>query len=364
VIPEDNRFHSDPDGILADSEHLIDGWRVATPDASDRFTIARLTQLLREDERAGRGWAGSSVDDVLVSVSPRGLRMRENVVLRDPDDEIQAWGSVHDRSVGRMLYVHLVARDLPDDVAGSCSSLLFAWADEQARAVGAARGLRAQQIDTGAFADDHRKQQWLADRGYTKARTWLQMSRPVTADDAGLVPDPAKWQRGPVTIRRVRRGPDGLPDSVDVHAVHQVLEHAFRDHFNSSEETFGEFVHRLRESPGHAWDHWWLALLDNPELEGIGPVPVGALVGTVSETNGGPDGSYIGYIGVLDAARGQGVAKGLLGTIVADAAVRGRNRVGLEVDADSPTGARGLYESLGWKTKYVTESWHRDVTIG
>jgi ribosomal protein S18 acetylase RimI-like enzyme len=66
---------------------------------------------------------------------------------------------------------------------------------------------------------------------------------------------------------------------------------------------------------------------------------------------------------VLEAARGRGVAKGLLRTIIADAAARGRDRVGLEVDADSPTGAAGLYTSMDWKTKYVTESWHRDVPV-
>ena len=69
------------------------------------------------------------------------------------------------------------------------------------------------------------------------------------------------------------------------------------------------------------------------------------------------------YIGVLQNARGRGVAKSLLNTVVADAASRGRDRVGLEVDADSPTGADGLYVSMGWSTKYVTESWHRDVPV-
>ena len=142
-----------------------------------------------------------------------------------------------------------------------------------------------------------------------------------------------------------------------------MLEAAFLDHFNSWEETFDEFVHRLREDPGHRWDHWWLAELENPALDGIGPVPVGALVGTHLESNGGPDGSYVSYIGVLDAARGRGVAKGLLHTIIADAAARGRDRVGLEVDADSPTGAARPLHALGWKTKYVTESWHRDVPV-
>ena len=302
--------------------------------------VARLTDLLREHERAGRGWAGASVDDVLVEVSERGLRMRENVVVRDPDGEIRAWGSVHDRAEGRMLFVHVVERDLPDDVADACSALLFSWAEGQARAVGAARGLDVQQIDTGAFADDDRQHAWLEPAGFERVRTWLQMSRPVASDEAALVPDPGRLGAQDVAIRRVRRrDDDGLPDSVDLHAVHQVLEQAFRDHFNSWEETFGEFVHRVREDPGHRWDHWWLAELAHEDLEGIGPMPVGALVGTHLESSNGRDGSYVSYIGVLDDARGRGVAKALLHTIIADAAVRGRDRVGLEVDADSPTGA-------------------------
>ena len=93
------------------------------------------------------------------------------------------------------------------------------------------------------------------------------------------------------------------------------------------------------------------------------PVPVGALLATASEGADGPDGSYVSYIGVLEAARGRGVAKGLLKTVIADAAVRGRDRVRLEVDADSSTGAEGLYSRMGWVTKYVTESWHRDVLV-
>ncbi len=63
-------------------------------------------------------------------------------------------------------------------------------------------------------------------------------------------------------------------------------------------------------------------------------------------------------------ARGRGVAKSLLHTVIADAAERGRDRVGLEVDASSPTGADGLYRSMGWETDYVTESWFKDVDFG
>ena len=181
------------------------------------------------------------------------------------------------------------------------------------------------------------------------------MSRPVVEADASLVPDPAHWTRDGVTFRLVSQDPAGLPDEADLRAVHDVLEGAFADHFNSREETFDDFVHRLRLDPGHRWDHWWLAEL--------GPVPVGALAGSQLETPNGSDGSYVDYVGVLEAARGRGVAKGLLNTIITDAALRGRDRVGLEVDADSPTGAEGLYAAMGWRTTYVTESWHRDIEI-
>ena len=206
MIPEDSRFERDPDEVLPDDAPLPPGWEVGAPDPSDRFDVARLTHLLRAHERHGRGWAGSSVDDVLVEVSEEGLRTRENVVLRDPEGEIRAWGSVHDRAEGRMLFVHIVERDLPDDVADRCSDVLIEWAVGQAREVGRARGLDVQQIDTGAFADDERQHRWLSSSGFDRVRTWWQMSRPVDRRR------PPSWTRpelgegrGRVPARRPRR---------------------------------------------------------------------------------------------------------------------------------------------------------------
>jgi mycothiol synthase len=359
VIPSENRFESDPVAALGAVSGLPTGWSVTTPDPADRFDVARLTRLLRAHELHGRGWAAAGVDDVLVEVSERGLRTRANVVVRDQHGDIHAWGSVHDRSVGRMLFVHVVERDLPHDVEDRCSDLLLGWAQAQARVLGAARGLDTQQIDTGAFAGDERQARWLSDAGFDRVRTWWQMSRPVEPTEADVVESPEHWETDGVVVRLVGRTRDGMPDEDDLRGVHEVLEGAFVDHFNSNEETFEEFLYRLREDPGHRWDHWWLAeIVDGDETR-----PVGALIGTAAESVDGPDGSYVSYLGVLEAARGRGVAKGLLRTIIADAAARGRDRVGLEVDADSPTGAAGLYTSMGWQTKYVTESWHRDVPI-
>jgi ribosomal protein S18 acetylase RimI-like enzyme len=359
VIPEGNRFESDPATLVTGDPGLPPGWVVGRPDGADPATVGRLAELLRGHESAGRGWAGSGEDEVLVEVSERALATRENVVVRDAEGTIQAWGSVHDRAAGRMLLVHVVARELPEDQAGRCADVLFTWAEGQARAVGAARGLAVQQIDTGAFADDRRLHEWLDRAGFEQVRTWWQMSRPVAPEEADLVPDVRRWEERGVVFRQVRSQDDGRPDEADVRAVHDVLEGAFTGHFNSAQETFDEFVHRLGEEPGHRWEHWWLAEV----VDGDDVVPVGALVGAVTGPEPGPQGSYVSYLGVLEAARGRGVAKGLLRTVIADAAARGRDRVGLEVDADSPTGADGLYVAMGWRTRYVTESWHRDVRV-
>lgn len=355
----DSRFESDPEELVDPDEvvGLPQGWAIDVP-AAEGSDVERLTTLLREHERAGRGWPGSGREDVLVEVSQPGLLTRQNVVVRDETGRIRAWGSAHDRAVGRMLLVHVVERGLPETVGRACSDVIVEWAAGQAREVGAARGLDVQQIDTGAFADDERQHRWLSASGFERVRTWWQMSRSVTPDEISLVTSPMEWSDRGVRFRMVRRqDEDGMPDAEHLRAVHDVLEEAFTDHFNSKPETFDEFLHRLREDPGHRWDHWWLA-----SLEETGE-PVGALVATVSESTDGPDGSYVSYIGVVEAARGRGVAKGLLRTVITDAAARGRDRVGLEVDADSETGAHHLYESMGWKTAYVTESWHRDVPV-
>lgn len=357
MIPEDNRFESDPErALVGEPEDLPYGWQLGAPDPGAVSDVARLTELLRVDEEHGRGWSSSGEDEVRVELG--GTEMRENLVIRDADGVIQAWGSVHDRAGGRMLFIHLIARDLSDREVAACSDVLVDWAVAQARMVGAARGLDVQQVDCGAFADDARQQRLLERAGFRRVRSWWQMKRPVAPEEGDLVPSADQWQVEGVRFRVVRRGSDGLPDVDDLREVHEVLESAFVDHFNSHPETFWEFIHRLREDPGHRWDHWWLAeSVDDPVT------PLGTLIGSASTNADGRDGSYVEYLGVLEAARGRGVAKGLLHTAIADAAIRGRSTIGLEVDADSPSGAHELYLAMGWQTSYVTQSWHRDVVV-
>lgn len=329
---------------------LPPGWtdRDAGPD-----DVPALHRVAEAHDRAGAGRATTSRQDVAAQVAGRGARTRRHRLVADPSGAVVAWASLHDRAAGRVVVVVHVDPALDDDTSDRVAAHLLEWAEAQGRRLALERGLEATQLDAGAFAGDERAHRWLAAAGYAHVRTWWQMSRPVVPEEVepGAFPPP----REGVTIRQVVND-DGRPDERDLRAVHDVLEAAFTDHFNYHEETFDEFVERQRQEPGHAWDHWWLAELAGGE-------PAGALVGEVSSGGDGPDGSYVAYLGVTQASRGRGVARSLLHAVIADAAARGRDRVGLEVDADSPTGANALYEAIGFRTAYVTESWHRDVPV-
>jgi len=320
-----------------------------------------MTALRRRYERQVRGWASATQEQIAVAVDDSGRIRREHLVIFDADGQLRGWAEAHDRAAGRVAVLIVADPGLGADVAQSVGSVLVQFARRMAEVMGADNDVSKTQLDIDVYSADKRQARWLTLAGLRCIRTWWHMSRSVRSDESST--DPVT--RDGVRIRPVGRAADGMPDLDDLRSVHNVLEEAFSDHFNSHKETFDGFVSRLREDPNHDWDHWWIAEI----VEGTTTAPAGALVGSVMP---GPDdpgdadpvGTYIEYIGVLRSARGYGVATSLIGTVVADAARRQRREVALEVDAQSPTGAQRLYESLGFVTKYTTESWQLYVDVG
>jgi mycothiol synthase len=316
--------------------------------------VDALAGLVGRNQERARGAAGN-VEAIRATAVGIGSWTRRQLVVVDAAGELRAWASAHDRAAGRTDLVLHVDRSAGD--AEPLAIALLDWLDDTAATIARNRELDATLLEILADAGDDQMQQWLTRHGHHRARRWLNMSRPV-------LPGERLPGRKGVTVRRVRTHDLGdgttMPVAEDLQAVHRVLERSFADHFNSYRESFSEFVLRLREDSGHRWDHWWLATVEHEGSELV----AGALVSTVSPVGAtGVEGSYVSYIGVDRLARGRGVAKALLATVINDAAERGRDRVGLEVDADSPTGADGLYSSLGWETKYVTESWQKTLAV-
>lgn len=340
---------------MSDLPQLPPGLTARYIRAGDIHALADLVSRVHERTR---GHGGADVEAVRSTAVGIGSWTRHQVVVRstDPaDGRALAWASAHDRAGGRTDLVLHVDRTLEN--AEEIALILLDWLEVTAVAIATGRDLDSTRLEILVDAGDADMQDWLAHHGHHRARRWLNMSRPVA-------PDEQLSGREGVTVRRVRTHDLGdgttMPYAEDLQAVHRVLERSFADHFNSYRESFGEFVQRLREDAGHRWDHWWLATVEHEGRD----LAAGALVSTVSPPDAsGTEGSYVSYIGVDRLARGRGVAKALLATVITDAAERGRNRVGLEVDADSPTGADGLYSSLGWETSYVSESWQKDIAL-
>lgn len=333
---------------------LPEGWASRPADLGD---VEAMTALQRHHEERARGWPSVSAEQIAVAIDDSGKVHREHLVLSDPDGQLRAWCEVHDRAAGRVVVTLVVDPDLSDAIADRVAAALLTYARQTAITMASDHGLVQTELDSDAFSDDTRQARWLAQAGLGRIRTWWHMARPVQRSEAADGALPAPNER--VRLRRVAPGYDGMPDIDDLRTVHDVLEEAFADHFNSHEESFDGFVARLREDPNHRWDDWWIAEIIDGD---IAAKPAGALVGAVipgsdDADDPSPAGTYVEYIGVLRSARGRGVATSLIHAVVADAARRDRHRVALEVDADSPTGAQGLYASLGFTTKYTTETW-------
>lgn len=270
-----------------------------------------------------------------------------------------AWIALEDRARGRTDLQWVIAAGFPEREA--LAAALMDWALEVAGSFARHRGVESTQLSVDIDERDESRAHQLEAAGFDMVRTWLHMRRPVQAQEADCLPGP----RPGVRVRPVHLHPSGLPVAQDVRSVHRMLEESFADHFSSYRESFAEFSQRLVERPEDAeWSLWWLAEIDRGDSGAW--LPAGGLVASTlpaheSSRDTVGEGTYLDYLGVHRSARGHGVAKALLRAAIADAARRGRDHVDLEVDADSPTSADGLYRSMGWETFERTRSWHRDV---
>lgn len=138
------------------------------------------------------------------------------------------------------------------------------------------------------------------------------------------------------------RWPNGIrvrtadPDA-DLRPVYDTYHESFVDAWGGIDQPYDDFVHDwsvLRFDP----TLWFLAE-EGSELVGI------ALC--LPQRGADPDLGWVSILGVRRPWRRRGLGRALLLHSFAELRARGKTRVGLGVDAASPTGAVALYESVG-----------------
>ena len=187
---------------------------------------------------------------------------------------------------------------------------------ERAETAAAGRGLA--RMHTWVPPEDAAAISLFRERGYDEVRRFYEMA----IEFAAAPPEPVVPEGFVLDLFREE----------DARAFHDTLEDAFRDHW---------------EWHGTPFDEWWELRRDNDQSLWFvirAGSEIAAAVRNDAERNGG---GYAGIIGVRRDWRGRGLAKALLLRTFGEFWRRGVTRVSLDVDADSPTGATRLYETVG-----------------
>jgi mycothiol synthase len=178
------------------------------------------------------------------------------------------------------------------------------------------------EVHVGANTEDESALRLYARFGLTPQRYWFEMEAPT-----GSAPEPDL----PEGLRAVTYQPSM---EAAVHAAHM---EAFTDHWG--------FQHRPLED--------WAEL----NVRQVGFLPGLSLIGMDGDQIAGyvlsyehptPGWFYIGQVGTRRPWRHRGLAAALLGRVLRRGAGAGMTIGSLGVDADSPTGAVGVYERVGF----------------
>ncbi len=315
-----------PDGVSA---------RPAVPD-----DVPALLVLLRADEVAGAGETSLSIDEVAEwFATPRGRERNVVRVVEQDGGPIAVWRVF--RNFDDKYWAQVaVDRMLPDELVDALWRAGLDWAERLSLAVAGGLGVSAPRLDLWVNEPDALTRRHAEASGFRQVRTFIEMHLDLDGY-AGPVPSP-----GVV----VRQASVTDADSPDLAVMYQVISESFRDHFDFQLRSFEDWCDAKWSDPLADRSHWYLAEIDGR--------PVGGLMGDneyVTTDNAG----YVAQLGVLRQARGRGAAKALLHASFARYAAEGRNAVKLHVDAESPTGATHLYESVGMYRRLVGFDFHK-----
>jgi len=247
--------------------------------------------------------------------------------LFDDDGRVVAagWFLVHG-DIG--MHAGLVA---PDAKRQGLGAQLVARSEE------AARGRGVSKLHTWALDGDTAAAALFGAHGYRAVRRFYEMAIELDAEpDAPALPEPLRLE----PFREA-----------DAEAFHAATADAFQDHWEWTAAPFEEWWDTRRGQHADADGSLWFVIRDGTEIA--------AVIRNEANRNGG---GYVGVLGVRKPWRGRGLGKALLYRTFAEFWRRGLPRVTLGVDAESPTGATKLYESVGMHVENATVVYEKAAT--
>lgn len=275
---------------------------------------------------------GMSVDELRDEITYPGFDPARDLAIWESADRTliataNIWfpptGDTVDAFVG--LYIDPTCRD------GVIEGELLAWAERRTREIGREKGLPAR-LRARTRADRPEQGALLERFGFAPARYFLRMARSL-AEPIPAPQFPAGFMLRPLS------GADEVPAWVELFNL------SFIDHWNHHELTVEERLHWLTTSDYQA------------EQDLIAVAPDGTLaafcVCMIHPEQNAQTGRSEGWINLLGTRRGYrqiGLGRAMLLAGLHQLKADGMTTALLGVDADSPTGATRLYESVGFST--------------
>lgn len=276
-------------------------------------------------------------EEIVADLTSSGADLgRDAWLVTDADDRAAGlgWFTVEDPDPQYpVLWFDVYARpDLPAD-AGLEASLVQAMLTRCRDELSAGTATEAA-VESGCLRGDERTDAALRGAGFEHERTVWRMERSLQP----APPQPGNPPAG-VTVRRAQ------DDDADRALLHRLFTESFADHRGTVHRSEPEFWERLRGGVGLDPTQWFVA--------DVGNEPAGFVLGDASRAADG--GGYVRYLGVLEQARGRGVARHLLRLAFAEQARRGWVWTQLTVDTGNVTGAPALYASVGMEPVEVID---------
>jgi ribosomal protein S18 acetylase RimI-like enzyme len=224
---------------------------------------------------------------------------------------------------------------------------LMDWAEKQARqAIVKAPENARFSMESGTPSKCRQAHELLQNQGMQlKRHFWTMM---IDLDEQ--IPDPQL----PAHIQiRPMAGVEELP------AVTHAVRAAFKDHWGFVEQSFESelkhWQHIIDSDPTFDTNLWFLAV-EGDEIAGMSLC--WPKYGPNEET------AWVGTLGVLRPWRRQRLGLALLHHSFQEFSRRGKERVGLGVDASSLTGATGLYEKAGMHVARQFDQYEKELRPG
>ncbi len=324
-------------GTVADLPALPDGLTVRPLTGDDVGDAAALLGAAEELDDTGEHWSAEDltewwVNDLLDLA-------RDSLVVHTAEGELVVWATVLALPTFRDAFrISLEARVHPAWRGRGIGRALLAWQLERGREIHAERHPDSPAVlAVEAYTSMPALEGLVRRAGLTEERWYYDMERPLT--DLPAVPAVDGVELVPFTWDRDQ----------EVRRAHNA---SFTQHHGSAERD----------------EATWRTLFTGqrsfrPELSSLA-LADGAVVAYslayVFEADTAANGYEtvdLGQIGVLPSARGRGLAKATIASVLRAAADRGFQRAALQVDSANVTGALALYEGLGFTQRRTQIQW-------